>query len=739
MNMMWQRNVKDSPSCAPAHSGVESSSRFVGTPLTIAAGLMAVVSTAFLTRDFATLASVAIENEDLVTSLQLLILYVPVYVLLYGAFSYIANRYGHFKRNTGRSDDTNLDLLFDADVSDLLVLVPSYKEQPSVIRQTLLSAALVEYSAKQVVLLIDNPPIPRDIADQRLISETIQVVCDLQVLFERPAERFAAELDQFLVRSREQVMDIDSERDRISKLYLEVANWFETQAKRMGGRGGEPANAHVDQFFIEKVLLLPATVNRSRAYNIQMTSRTENELLREYRHLAGLFRTTFTTFERKRYVNCSQAPNKATNLNTYISLIGKSFKEGATADGRHLTVCRDDEQGAIRVPSCEFLLTLDADSIVLWDYALRLTEIMRAEANETLAVVQTPYSAYPGAGGLLERIAGATTDIQYLSHQGMTFFDATSWVGANALLRLSALEDIATEFTERGHACKTYIQDETLIEDTAATVDLIAKGWRLSNYQSRLAYSATPSDFGSLLIQRRRWSNGGLLIFPALIRCCFSKRLSFARAQEFLIRAHYLLSPAIMSTAMLMLTFASFDDALFTIWVPLAAVPYQLLYACDLNTTGRSWKDLPRVYALNMSLMVVQLGGTLQSVRQAISKRKSPFSRTPKVASRTTTPVIYLAAIVVLMIWCISLWIADLMAGRVYHLLFTSLNTAAFVYVFFVYIGVRAAIEDVRAHFTDYSPLPPPILALPPPNTAERMVLSSARHDRAGAQLENAS
>ena len=57
-------------------------------------------------------------------------------------------------------------------------------------------------------------------------------------------------------------------------------------------------------------------------------------------------------------------------------------------------------------------------------------------------MIQTPYSAFPGPSTRLERIAGATTDIQHIVHQGLTYFDATFWVGANAVIRKGALEDI---------------------------------------------------------------------------------------------------------------------------------------------------------------------------------------------------------------------------------------------------------------------------------------------------------
>jgi len=60
---------------------------------------------------------------------------------------------------------------------------------------------------------------------------------------------------------------------------------------------------------------------------------------------------------------------------------------------------------------------------------------------------------------------------------------------------------------ERGFTVTRYIQDRTVIEDTESSVDLVERGWRLYNYPERMAYSATPPDFGSLLIQRRRWVN----------------------------------------------------------------------------------------------------------------------------------------------------------------------------------------------------------------------------------------
>src|SRR6202041_3595869 len=149
---------------------------------------------------------------------------------------------------------------------------------------------------------------------------------------------------------------------------------------------------------------------------------------------------------------------------------------------------------------------------VLPEYCARLVFFFAQPQNERVAVAQTPYSAYPGAATRLERIAGATTDVQHIVHQGMTYYDATFWVGANAIVRKRALDEIVKVDYLGDVEVRRYISDRTVIEDTDASIALGVAGWTLMNYPERLSYSSTPPDFGSLCVQRQRWANGGLLI-----------------------------------------------------------------------------------------------------------------------------------------------------------------------------------------------------------------------------------
>ena len=99
---------------------------------------------------------------------------------------------------------------------------------------------------------------------------------------------------------------------------------------------------------------------------------------------------------------------------------------------------------------------------------------------------------------------------------------------------------------------------------------------------------------------------------------------------------------------LLLLAFPFGEDGFF-VWIPLAATPYFLLYGRDLMQAGYRWTDLFRVYALNLLLIPVNLGGVFRSLQQALTGRKVPFVRTPKVVSRTPAPALYVVAAYVLL------------------------------------------------------------------------------------------
>jgi cellulose synthase/poly-beta-1,6-N-acetylglucosamine synthase-like glycosyltransferase len=624
-------------------------------------------------------------GNSLAIDLASLLLALP---LLYGSLVYQLCRLGALRRDSVHAPPKLADLekIYTSTPPSLQVLIPSYKEEPHVLRQTLLSAALAEYPSKEIVVLIDDPPQDRICRDS-----SWRVVEEVATLLEKPRRRFQDELVLFRTRQAAGHIDVAAEVQRIAGLFRDLATWLEQTALFLEAECRRPVS-HSDQFFFDRILRDPASAHRLRAAELVEQSHAPETIEQSYLRLSSLLDARITGFERKLYENLSHAPNKAMNLNAYIGLFGRNLRDIQANGRRRLVDCQFDVAD-FRISRPDFVLTLDADSVLQSDYVLRLIEVMAKD--QTVAVAQTPYSAFPEAPGTLEKTAGATTDIQYLCHQGSTEYGAAYWVGANALLRVTALEDIRQNGRERDHPVPIFIQDKTVIEDTGSTVDLVARGWKIYNYPDRLAFSATPPDFGALIIQRRRWANGGLIILPDLLKL---PHLSWA---ERLVRVHYLVSPALGSLSVLALMLVSLDAQLLALWLPLVSAPYFILYGRDLVRCGYRWGDLFRVYALNLLLMPVNLAGVGLSVIQLLSGRKTPFGRTPKVHNRTGVPARYILFNLLVLAAMLGSGSYAIAIGDVAHAPFPLMSAGVYLYGMGRMIGWEAMREDVLLAFRE--------------------------------------
>jgi len=658
------------------------------------------VATVFLWWELLAAFALSIDARNLVSGIEQMTFFVVVTFLIYGNLLYQFTRVGYMKRlRTHRPAlHEELETIYDQESAPSLVtLIPSYKEETRIVRQAILSAALQQYPNGRVVLLIDNPPNPEEPEERMALIEARSLSQEIGTLLEEPAARFGRELKGFEERGKSQKIIPLEEMLRLAGLNLEAAKWFEKQAVRY------PVTDHVDELFVQVTFLDAAESHRRRADEFEQRvlnggAIPEQRLLREYKRLAGVFNIEIANFERKRYENLSHASNKAMNLNSYIGLLGKGFKE-VRRDGHLHLVPGGSGQGTISIPDADYIITLDADSMLSNEYALRLVHLMEQPGNERLGVVQTPYTAPPNAPGVLERVAGATTDMQYIVHQGFTRHGGTFWVGANALLRKSALEEICVIQEERGFQINLFIQDRTVIEDTESSVDLICNDWKLFNYPERLSYSATPPDFGSLLIQRRRWANGGLIILPKLIRYLFAKPSRFLKSLEGFMRIHYLTSIAGVNISLLLILAYPFEDSMRSLWLPITAIPYFFFYGRDLVQAGYKGVDLLRIYALNLMLLPINLGGVFKSLHQAFTGIQIPFARTPKIEGFTTAPSLYILAEYFILFYCITGSIVDIYFGRWSHAAFGLFNAMFFAYAIHSFIGLKTSKENLLVNW----------------------------------------
>jgi cellulose synthase/poly-beta-1,6-N-acetylglucosamine synthase-like glycosyltransferase len=626
-----------------------------------------------------------------------------IFFVGYGNFLYHICLIGHYSRCEAHvpTPRAELDAVFEnaASAPKLSVLVPSYKEERNVIWQTMMSAALAEYPSKNVILLIDDPYHAKALPDIVKLEDTRLIPSQLQALFDAPAAQYGAVRAAFEERVQQGELNIASELHLLAEQYDNVAAWLSTYATDMENGQSREQLTFSDRFFLERIIDEPMQKHRQFAQELRAMAEGEALppaafLLRHYARLTALFNVSFASFERKKYSNLSHEANKAMNLNSYIALVGKHWREVTLQNGDIHLVEATSENADFLIPDADYINTIDADSLMLGEYALRLIHTMEAPGNEKLAVMQSPCSSIQGAPKGLERTAGACIDVQFRTHQGYTYWGASFWVGANAMLRRSALEEIREVRMENGYPISIYIQDRTVIEDTESTIDLVHKGWRLYNYPERMTFSANPPDFGSLLIQRRRWSNGGIIILPKLLRYVLRSPKNVALFKELFMRFHYLASTTTCCVAALLFVFYPFHDSLSSGWLGLSILPFFCLFIRDLKNTGYKASDALRICAMNLMLLPIVIGGVMKSFEQILTGKKIPFSRTPKIPGRTAAPALYSLAALLMPAFFGYGVVLEAAQGHTAKAIFASINVVLSLYALFYFVGVRAALED---------------------------------------------
>lgn len=628
-----------------------------------------------------------------------------VSVLTFSALMYLISRHGALLRFSKhvRVPRAMLDEYFTKHQPSVTVLVPSYKEEYAVIRKTLMSAALQEYPNLRIVLLLDDNPNQTNQVDTERLEATRKIGDDIESLFNEPYSRFKAALEQFeTAYSKKHTVSVNDIQNLASQ-YTWAITWLHKLAD------GEEIDDHVDVFFVDQVLrelandfsLIESALKMSVKEGAKLP---KARVLQLYQRLVWTFQVDCDVFERKQYISLSHEANKAMNLNAYIGLMGGVYRKEQSPDGVMLIPVEQNSVYDIAVPDSEFVLTLDADSILLREYCLRLVYFLEQPNNARVAVAQTPYSSFRGAYSRIERLAGATTDVQHILHQGMSYYGATFWVGANAIIRKRALEDIVEREWVGGLEVKRFIQDRTVIEDTESSIDLGLHGWQLMNYPERLSYSATPPDFGSLVVQRRRWANGGLLILSKLWAQVRARqhRNELISKTELMIRINYMASIAWATFGLIFLLAYPYDGRLLSPLVLLAALPYFMAMASDLKYCGYKNSDVFHIYGFNLIMLPVNLAGVMKSLEQAITGKKIPFARTPKIKNRTPASLRYVVVPLFIVGFSVFTVWRNIELQNWGNAIFAGFNAIAATWAIVAYIGIGNLLADIWLGLTDW-------------------------------------
>jgi hypothetical protein len=171
---------------------------------------------------------------------------------------------------------------------------------------------------------------------------------------------------------------------------------------------------------------------------------------------------------------------------------------------------------------------------------------------------------------------------------------------------------------------------------------------------------------------------------------------------EVMLRVNYMASIAWASFGLLFLLAYPYDGRLLSPLVLLAALPYFIAMASDLRYCGYNYSDIFRIYGFNLILLPVNLAGVLKSLQQALTGKKIPFARTPKVKNRTTASLPYILAPIFIVAFSIfTLW-RNIEGQNWGNAAFAGFNAIAATWAIVSYIGIVNLIVDLWLGLTGW-------------------------------------
>ena len=236
---------------------------------------------------------------------------------------------------------------------------------------------------------IDDPPHPKNDEARAILKASRELMPKVLTELAQPGKRFTQARDEVMAILSDQMDARCSVAARCAEDYRAAARWLERKADMW------PVEDHTDDFFCDQVL-------RGLARDLRLTEQALNDsitlqqhvdakrILQLYERLVRIFTAKGWSFERKLYASTSREGNKAMNLNSFIGLMGHSLKRVETSDGVILRDVREGESADFVMRNSEYVLTLDADSMLLRDYCLRLVYQLEQPGNERVAVDPDP-------------------------------------------------------------------------------------------------------------------------------------------------------------------------------------------------------------------------------------------------------------------------------------------------------------------------------------------------------------
>ena len=176
-------------------------------------------------------------------------------LLIYGGVVYQITRAFYIRRRSKTFKQLRQPVeATSRNITDVTVLVPSFKEEYNTIYQTLMSAVFQEFVTKRLVLLIDNPPNTADPEELKLLQRARGIPTEIRELL-NPMADYLARTSGTSPKPVCNVSATDQKAQLLSLRHLRHAG-IGLQTKLRNTLNSVGRTSHTDRFFAMEVLLV---------------------------------------------------------------------------------------------------------------------------------------------------------------------------------------------------------------------------------------------------------------------------------------------------------------------------------------------------------------------------------------------------------------------------------------------------------------------------------------------------
>ncbi|MDP4182620.1 MAG: cellulase family glycosylhydrolase [Bacillota bacterium] len=512
----------------------------------------------------------------------------------------------------------------------VIAVVPTYMEEPSLLKRTLYSLCLQSYRNLHVVMLLGNDAFSRDDEVQNNTKQMRRMIAGIKAELRKHQQTIREQSLKFYTSMPADKNRLSIEYENIGKLLGDTAKWFIQKAREFAA---DSASYPTDKFFIRHSLVYWYMYFKRRSIRClkkansltsglkPLESDTSDDLhvIEEYyRELGDVFGKTLEVFMRTKYENLEQEKTKAGNLTAYCSLIGQNWINKKQPSGKIILIpCAEGKP----VNEPEYLVSFDSDTIAKPDYILRKIVFMEKKENNKVGLIQSPY-VVPSPEKTSVASASGIHSYWFLPVSvALSSFKSAYWLGFNAVMRYEAVKKI-----------KSFLTD-TVIEDTQNSIKLKQAGYEIITSAEEQCITFSPDSLDSLKKQRIRWACGGFKIAKDLIVSMWRKKSGLNGFREKILGLNYVLGLNILPiavTSMYILESPFGRQYYFIETLPFFL--YLISYVSLLKSlTGYRWKHMIDGLAVSTFLNIYHLAGTVKSLKNLFINEKSRiFKPTPR-------------------------------------------------------------------------------------------------------------